>query len=104
MCEVVLTIDPIPNSDRVVLNLGVFPPQLNRPYVFNCPHCGCGIQVEQNQINCKIFRCGVMLDGSLVNPHLPKAMCDKLFGEGKIRGCGKPFRFDGTTVSICDYI
>jgi len=43
-----------------------------------------------------------------IDPHLPKVDCDKLKAEGKIFGCGKPFRLiqkDGIEKAIiCDYI
>ena len=43
-----------------------------------------------------------------INPHTSKNICDKLFHDNKIYGCGKPFRFvynsTGNYVEICDYI
>jgi len=29
-------------------------------YIFECPHCGVPVQVEGNQVNCRIFRHGQM--------------------------------------------
>lgn len=39
-----------------------------------------------------------------ISPHAPKAECDRLVAAGLIYGCGKPFRFDGTTATVCDYV
>jgi hypothetical protein len=56
-----------------------------------CPNCD--IYIEVLQLNCKIFRCGILKNnGSQINPHLPKSECDKLFNSGKIFGCSKPFK------------
>lgn len=73
---------------------------------FVCPHCEIQIHVAHNDINCQIFRCGVYksnIDRS-VSPHASKLDCDKLVADGLIFGCGKPFRFDGKVISVCDYI
>lgn len=94
----------------------VYYDQDTRNYVFACPHCGLFVEVGQNEVNCTIFRHayffqntpnGIVLTGQL-NPHAPKAMCDQLVKEGKIYGCGKPFKMhkkgDSYVVKICDYI
>ena len=81
-----------------------FDPQ-NNTYLFNCPHCGSMIQVEKNQIRCTIFRHGYYKEtNQQIPPHGSKQLCDQLFSQGKIYGCGKPFRFDGKKVQKCDYI
>lgn len=72
-----------------------------------CPHCKC--QVEILEINCAIFRHGVLKsNGQQMNPHTPKSECDRLAETGEIYGCGKPFRVtknnDGIQAEICDYI
>jgi hypothetical protein len=86
-------------------------------YIFECPQCGLFTQVERNSINCAIFRHafyynklpnGMVLTEQL-NPHAPKEVCDQLKKEGKILGCGRPFKFvrnqDNTySAEICDYI
>lgn len=89
----------------------------NGLYVFNCPHCGMGVEVEKNQVNCCIFRHGaffsktpegVIIPTTQMNPHTPKEECDRLFSEGLIVGCGRPFRLvpKGVEyeVQVCDYI
>ena len=74
----------------------------------DCPHC-------RHQIFCKVFRHAQFksvpkgkgaapLSSSYVNPHAPKAECDRWVRDGLIHGCGKPFKFDGETVEVCGYI
>jgi|SRR3972149_10669953 len=87
-------------------------------YIFNCPHCKNTVEVLKPEVACTIFRHGyffiqlpnnqIMLTHQ-VNPHERKEVCDQLFAEGKIVGCGKPFKFvygqDGKHhVEICNYI
>jgi hypothetical protein len=74
-----------------------------------CPHCDNAIQIFRNEINCAIFRHGVLKSsGVQVNPHLPKIECDKLISQDLIFGCGKPFRLikdnENYKAEICDYI
>lgn len=75
-------------------------------FVFACPHCGLQILVPRNGVNCRIFRHGAYKATPSVGipPHAPKAECDRLAAAGLIYGCGKPFRFDGTTATVCDYV
>jgi hypothetical protein len=74
-------------------------------YFFECPHCFLLIQVNKNEIACKIFRHGYYKDTwKQIPPHSSKEICDKLFEENRIYGCGKPFTFDGKIVEKCDYI
>lgn len=90
----------------------------NNLYIFKCPHCKDLVEVLRDQIACQIFRHGAFFvtfpNGSIqilnqMNPHESKERCDKLFEEGKILGCGKPFKFiynqNGKHhVEICEYI
>lgn len=72
-----------------------------------CPHCGGSFQVNMNQMNCRIFRHGIMkTTGKQINPHLPKNKCDELFEKNLIWGCGKPFKIirNTNTVVKCGYI
>lgn len=75
-----------------------------------CPHCNQLILIYKNEINCAIFRHGVMKTNlKQIEPHLPKPNCDKLAKEGLIYGCGKPFKLvlNGEKEYIavkCDYI
>lgn len=78
-------------------------------FIINCPHCGDEILIEK--INCGIFRHGVVkATGKRLGPHSKKPHCDRMFSQGLIYGCGKPFRCSinkNSTVpevKICDYI
>jgi hypothetical protein len=74
-------------------------------YYFNCPHCDLMIEVLKTQVNCTIFRCGkYKLNNEQLNPHAQKDLCDQLFKQDLIWGCGKPFKFDGIKVEKCGYI
>lgn len=75
----------------------------------SCPHCGGWVIVAAAELNCRIFRHGILVaDGQQMNPHAPKAVCDALFASGAIHGCGKPFRVIGNPGSLtaveCEYI
>ena len=68
-----------------------------------CPHCSQTLWIDQ--INCGIFRCGVYKQTfEQIPPHLIETECNQIREEGLVYGCAKPFRYDGITVSICDYI
>lgn len=95
---------------------------------FDCPNCGFFAEVEKKFVNCGIFRhayffipapdpprFATMVDPpksyrftTMVEPHLPKEMCETLLREGKVLGCCKPFRLkrdgDKWVVEACDYI
>jgi hypothetical protein len=74
-------------------------------YNFQCPHCLIGIEVMKNQLNCKIFRCGVFKNNNQpIPPHSSKIICDELYKNNLIYGCGKPFRVVDNYVEVCDYI
>lgn len=73
-----------------------------------CPHCQGAILIRKNEINCGIFRHGLLKDGTPMNPHSPKEECDRLFETSQIYGCGKPFRVflrsNELLIETCDYI
>lgn len=73
---------------------------------YKCPHCGDIILVNKKDINCGIFRHGVLKDGmKQINPHASKEECNRLLNEGLIFGCGKPFKItEDKKIYICDYI
>ena len=84
-------------------------------YLFDCPNCDAPIQVDGNEVNCRIFRHGVYKrTGKQIPPHLDKITCERLFETGQIYGCGKPFKIeedphpDPHTLNLqavkCDYI
>lgn len=77
-------------------------------YVF-CPHCNSLILIYKNEINCSIFRHGVLKSNNQqIHPHLSKSECYRLVEEGLIIGCGKPFRLvmnkEEYLAVKCDYI
>ncbi|NDE17871.1 hypothetical protein EBZ80_23400 [bacterium] len=84
-----------------------------KTHVFNCVHCGAPFVIKEHDFNCRILRHGVMrADGRPINPHAPRAECERLVREGLIWGCGKPMRIvagvgaggGGWQVEECDYI
>ena len=69
-----------------------------------CPHCDALVEIKE--LNCRIFRHAIMKKThKQINPHASKSECERLFKQGKVYGCAKPFRIDedGNAV-ICDYI
>jgi predicted protein tyrosine phosphatase len=80
-------------------------------YSFLCPHCDELCTVLENQVNCRIFRHAQLrpeVSGvrrlRWLNMHAPQRECERWVREGLIHGCGRPFRFDGRTVTKCGYI
>jgi len=75
-----------------------------------CPHCNNLILIYKNEINCAIFRHGIMKsDLKQIDPHLSKPECDRLSKEGLIIGCGKPFKLvmnkeEEYFAIKCDYV
>jgi len=87
----------------------------NKPtnLVVECPHCKYPILIEE--LNCRIFRHGVFkINGTQINPHASKELCDFYVQNDLILGCSKPFQIiqnensinnDDTFIAvICDYI
>lgn len=80
-------------------------------YLFECPHCNAMIQVMKDEVNCSIFRHGILKsNGQQINPHSPKDYCEDLIKLELANGCCMPFRLlKGSTdlyeyVEICDWI
>ena len=75
-----------------------------------CPHCLQQIIIMKNEINCAIFRHGVLKsNGIQMPPHLEKRICDELVRQNLIYGCGKPFQLvknnnNELVPVICGYI
>jgi hypothetical protein len=82
--------------------------------ILTCPHCGGTIVVHPSELNCRIFRHGVLrTTGEPIHPHAPREECERLVAEGAILGCGGPFRVERSTVQgagdveravVCEYI
>ena len=73
----------------------------------DCPHCYLWIEIVE--INCAIFRHGILKSNSMqINPHSSEIDCKYFIDNNLIYGCGKPFKIlhDGTKYNaiICDYI
>ena len=76
-------------------------------FIVTCPHCAQSIEILE--INCRIFRCGILKSNyTQINQHLSKVECDKLVNDDLIFGCGKPFELinDNSLWKPipCDYI
>jgi len=66
--------------------------------VSKCPHCLEYVVVRPGEINCGVFRHGVMRRDFLqMDPHAPKSVCDSLYQKNLIYGCGRPLRYNRTT-------
>lgn len=85
--------------------------------IVNCPHCNDIVFILKNEINCNVFRHGVIKTTmKQIDPHSPKDLCDAMFNNEEIYGCGKPFKLELTSRNdisnkdnqyyavICDYI
>jgi len=78
-------------------------------YTIVCPHCNKHFIVKKTELNCRIFRCGVLKSNmKQIGPHTKKIECDRLKENNLIYGCSKPFKFitnNGiNSIIICDYI
>ena len=82
---------------------------MSQQFVY-CPYEDCGVTIEVEALNCKIFRCAIFkATGLQLNPHASQAECAQLIATGAIYGCGRPLKIDynqqGHLESqICDYI
>ncbi len=79
----------------------------NISLIITCPNCKDFVLIEQ--LNCKIFRHGVLKNnGQNIPPHSNKEMCDYYIKNNLIYGCGKPFKIIEENKElkpvICDYI
>ena len=79
----------------------------NNDYIFECPHCKDLIQVEREQINCRIFRHAIYKsDYTQIDPHTNQKDCELLIDKNLVYGCAKPFMIntENMTAIACDYI
>jgi hypothetical protein len=76
--------------------------------ILKCPHCNDPLQIFKQEINCGIFRHGIYKNGTQLDPHASKEICDKFINEKQGFGCGKPFRISinekNFHIESCDYI
>jgi hypothetical protein len=62
-----------------------------KSFCISCPHCNENILIEQ--LNCRIFRHGVLKStNQQINPHGSKQESDKFLAQNAIYGCGQPFK------------
>ena len=74
--------------------------------IISCPHCNQLSIIKINELNCRIFRCGVYKYNFVqIPPHLDKLSCELLVTNKLIYGCSKPFKIDNDyKARVCDYI
>lgn len=87
----------------------VFLDKTNNKYRFSCPHCEGGVEVNTNEINCRIFRHGVFIaNNTNIPPHSSEKDCNSWANTNKIYGCGKPIQMISDNgkiyIKICNYI
>lgn len=67
--------------------------------IVNCPWCQKMVWVSE--MNCKIFRHGVMKKTfTQLNPHASEDECMKAVNDDLIFGCGGPFMIDKNNYAI----
>jgi len=75
--------------------------------IIQCPHCKEYILIYKSEINCSIFRHGVLKsDLKQISPHATETECINLSSMNFIYGCGLPFKINCETMKpeICGYI
>lgn len=77
--------------------------------IFKCPYCNNLIIINEKDLNCCIFRHGVLkTNNKQIDPHTPKEICDNLVKNNLIFGCGKPFKIVKNNeiykIEKCGYI
>jgi len=66
----------------------------------DCPWCGIGIEIAE--VNCAIFRCGMMkATGQQINPHMSREEVAQIIGQ--IWGCGNPFKYINGRLVKCGW-
>lgn len=70
-------------------------------WLLQCPHCDHWVLVAKEEMNCAVFRHGVLKDMSgQVPPHADKATVDTLLAANAILGCGQPFQVNKDTMIV----
>ena len=78
--------------------------------IINCPNCDDDILIYINEINCSIFRHGVIKHTfQQIPPHASKEQCEDYITRDSVYGCAKPFRLKQSHTNAyvaikCDYI
>ena len=61
--------------------------------IITCPHCTQMIIINKKEINCFIFRHGILKStNKQMDPHAKKELCDESVDKNLIWGCGRPFK------------
>lgn len=72
--------------------------------VYNCPHCDAELIINDNDINCGIFRHGVIIQTlQQINSHETEERCKFYSDNNLIYGCGKPFKITNLKIEKCGY-
>ena len=76
--------------------------------IINCPNCDDDILIYINEINCSIFRHGVIKQTFQQIPlHTFKEQCEDYITCDSVYGCARPFKLlynDNTYVAVkCEY-
>jgi hypothetical protein len=79
----------------------------NETIIVICQTCKEPVLIEK--LNCCIFRHAILIEtNQQIDPHSKKEVCDFLFDNKLIYGCGKPFRIEKIgqiyEAFLCDYI
>ncbi len=75
--------------------------------LLTCPNCGEMVAIAE--LNCRIFRHGVLTNGKPIQPHTSQAQCEMYLSAGLVAsGCAKPFYVEGSGEAAkavhCGYI
>lgn len=60
-----------------------------------CPTCWGVVFVAKHELNCAVFRHGIMLaTGEPIPPHATQIECEELIKQKAVLGCGQPFKIE----------
>jgi hypothetical protein len=76
--------------------------------IFTCPHCKELFSVAPGEVNCRIFRHFVFSNFAQLDPHAPRAECERVARSGLGYGCAGPIELvrdeNGQwAAAACDY-
>jgi hypothetical protein len=70
-----------------------------------CPHCLDNIIINENDLNCCIFRHAIYKKNfNQISPHTSEEKCNRLITKNKVFGCAKPSKYVNNRLEICDYL
>lgn len=101
MTQIITQINQVINTNTLVINFE----EKKLDKVYNCPHCDAELIINDNDINCGIFRHGVIIQTlQQISSHETEERCKFYSDNNLIYGCGKPFRITNLKIEKCDYI